>query len=104
MYFVLLASHTPDLCPTSNSKTRDLMLKIMPETPGIAEKSGVKLMAGPFVNREHTIVAIVDAEKPENVDRFLVESRLVHWNAVRILPSLTLEEGMKEIQAATPVF
>jgi uncharacterized protein with GYD domain len=80
------------------------MLKIMPEAPSIAEKSGVKLVAGPFVNREHTVVVIVESEKSENVDRFLVETRLGHWNSVRILPSLTMEEGMKEIQAATPVF
>ncbi len=104
MHFVLLVNHAPDSCPTSNSKTRDLMLKIITEAPRIAEKSGVKLVAGPFVNREHTIVVIVEAERSENVDRFLVETRLGHWNAVRILPSLTMEEGMKEVQAATPVF
>ncbi|EHR63196.1 hypothetical protein [Saccharomonospora cyanea] len=80
------------------------MLKIVPETPSIVEKSGVKFVSGLFINREHTIVVIVGAEKSENVDRFLVEARLVHWNAVRILPSLTLEEGVREIQAATPVF
>jgi len=104
MHFVLLATHTPDTCPTSNSKTREVMSRIAPEIPNIAEKAGVKFVAGPFVNREHTIVVIVDADTSENVDRFLVESRLAHWNSVRVLPSLTMEEGMKEIEAATPIF
>jgi uncharacterized protein with GYD domain len=104
MLFVLLATHTPDSCPTCNSKTKELLLKVVPEIPNIAEKAGVKFVAGPFVNREHTIVAIVEADKSENVDRFLVETRFGHWNSVRVLPSLTMEEGIKEIQAQTPIF
>lgn len=104
MHFVLLATHTPDTCPTSNSKMRDLLSKIAPEIPNIAAKAGVKIVAGPFVNREHTIVAIVDSDKADNVDRFLVETRLGQWNSVRILPSLTIEEGMQEMQTLTPIF
>lgn len=104
MHFVLLATHTPDSCPTCNSKTRELLLKIAPEMPSIAQKSGVRFVAGPFVNREHTVVLIAEADKSENVDRFLVESRIGHWNSVRILPSITLEEGIKEVQAQTPIF
>lgn len=104
MHFVLLATHTADSCPTCNSKTRELLLKIAPEIPGIAQRNGVKFVAGPFVNREHVVVLIAEADRSENVDRFLVETRIGHWNSVRILPSLTLEEGIKEVQAQTPVF
>jgi uncharacterized protein with GYD domain len=104
MHFVLLAVHTADVCPTSNSKTRELLVKIAPEIPNIAEKAGVRFVAGPFVNREHTTVVIVEADKAENVDNFLVETRLGHWNSVRILPSLPLEEGMKEFETHPPIY
>lgn len=104
MLYVLLATHSPDSCPTCNSKTRELLLKIAPQIQNIAQKSGVTFVAGPFVNREHTIVAVVEADKSENVDRFLVETRLGHWNSVRILPSLTMEEGISEVQGQTPIF
>ncbi len=104
MHFVLLASHTAEVCPTSNAKTRDLMLQIGPEVPNLAEKAGVNIVAGPFVNREHMVVLIVEADKSENVDSFLLESRLSHWNNVRVLPSLPIEEGMKEVQEGTPIF
>ena len=33
MHFVLLATHTADVCPLSNSKTRDLMLQTAPQMP-----------------------------------------------------------------------
>jgi uncharacterized protein with GYD domain len=104
MHFVLLASHTPDVCPTSNAKTKGLMLEVAPRVQSIAETAGVKIVAGPFVNREHMIVAVVDAGDSESVDRFLVETRLSHWNSVRVLPSLTMEEGMAEIRGQSAIF
>ena len=104
MRFVLLATHDPEVCPTANATTRDLMLKTAPDMPNLAQKAGVDIVAGPFVNREHTIVAVVRSDKAENVDRFLMEARLPRWNRVRVLPSLTLEEGITEIEAQTPIF
>jgi hypothetical protein len=46
VHFVLLGEHTAEVCPTSNAKTRDLMLEIGPEVPSIAEKAGVNIVAG----------------------------------------------------------
>jgi uncharacterized protein with GYD domain len=80
------------------------MLKLAPEVPAIAERTGVNIVAGPFVNREHTMVAVVESDRAENVDRFLVETRLHQWNQIRILPSLPIEEGMKDVQEGTPLF
>jgi hypothetical protein len=104
MHFVLLAVHSPEVCPTSNSTTRDLMVQTAPEIPGIAERAGVKIVAGPYVNREHMTVAVVEADTAEAVDQFLVDTRLHQWNSVRVLPSLPIEEGMKDVQEGTPLF
>jgi uncharacterized protein with GYD domain len=104
MHFVLLGVHSAEVCPTSNAKTRDLLLQVAPEIPGIAERTGVKIVAGPYVNREHTTVAVVEADKAEDVDRFLVETRLHQWNTMRILPSLPMAEGLKDVAEGTPLF
>jgi uncharacterized protein with GYD domain len=104
MHFVVLAEHTAEVCPTSNAKTMELMKELGPRVPGIAEKNGVNMVAGPFVNREHVIVAILEADTADAVDGFLVESRLAHWNTVRVLPSHPIQEGMEEIQSGTPLF
>jgi len=55
------------------------------------------MVAGPYVNREHTTVAIVESDRPEAVDTFLMQSRLPQWNRVRVIPSFPMEEGMKDI-------
>lgn len=80
------------------------MLKGGPEIPNLAKKLGVNLVAGPFVNREHIVVTIVESAKAEAVDQFISESGIAQWNSVRVLPSLTMEEGMKDISSSRPIF
>ena len=104
MHFVLLASHTPETCPTSNSKTREVLLKGAPEMPDLARRLGVKIIAGPLVNREHLVVLVAEAAKVEAIDQFISESGMAQWNSVRVLPSLTMEEGLKEVAAMKPIF
>jgi uncharacterized protein with GYD domain len=88
----------------SNATTKALMVEMAPQIPKVAEQAGVKLVAGPFVNREHTVVVIVEAGTSEDLDRFLVESRIAQWNTVRVLPSIPIEEGLKQVQASTSIF
>lgn len=104
MYFVILGEHGPDVCPTSNSKTRELLLEIAPQIPAIAEKNAVTMVSGPYVNREHLTVAVVEADRAEDLDRFLVESRLAQWNTVRVLPSLSMQDGLAELSEMPAVF
>ena len=104
MHFVVLASHSPEICPTSNAKTKALLLELGPQIPGIAQKHGVNIVAGPFVNREHTAVTIVETDRVDGLDDFIVDSRLSQWNQVRVLPSRSLQEGMTEIQEGASLF
>ncbi len=104
MHFVLLAEHSPQTCPTANAEVRALVLETGPSIPKVAELTGVKIVAGPFVNREHVSVVIVDTERVADLDRFLAESRLSQWNSVRVLPSQTLEDAMKEFDNQPALF
>jgi hypothetical protein len=104
MHFVLLGTHNADVCPLSNAKTRDLMIQTAPQMPNIAERNGVNMVAGPYVSDEHLVVTIVEADTAEKVHQFLSDSRLNQWNTVRVVPSVTVQEGMKEIQEGTPLF
>ena len=104
MHFVVVGTHSAEVCPLSNAKTKALLQEIGPQVFNIAEKTSVNIVAGPFVNREHTVVAIVETERPEALDSFLVETRLAQWNQIRIMPSLPMQEAMQELQEATTLF
>jgi hypothetical protein len=104
MHYVILGEHSAEVCPTSNAKTKALLLEIGPQIPKIAEQNGVKIVSGPFVNREHTTVLIVESDRAEDVDAFLVQTRLPQWNRMRVIPSLPMEEGMKDVVEGTSLF
>lgn len=104
MHYVLIASHTADICPTSNGRTRKLMQESAPDIPAIAEKTGVRIVAGPYVNREHITVAVVEAKTGEDLDAFIVGTRLPQWNSVRVLPSKPMDEGIREIEDSPVVY
>ena len=104
MHYVVLGAHSPEVCPTSNAKTRALLLEMAPLIPKIAEQNGVNIVAGPFVNREHTTVVIVETDQSEKLDDFLVQTRLHQWNRLRISPSLHLQEGIRDVEADNSLF
>jgi hypothetical protein len=104
MHFVVLGTHSPETCPLSNAKIKALLLDIGPQIPNLAKQHGVNIVAGPFVNREHMTVVIAETERAEDLDAFLEASRLHQWNQLHILPSFPMEEGMRDVQEATPVF
>lgn len=104
MHFVVLGTHSAEVCPTSNAKTKALLLEIGPQMTDIAEKHGVNIVAGPFANREHMLVMIVETDRAEALDSFVVEGRLAQWNQVRILPSVPIQNAMQELEEATMLF
>ncbi len=104
MHFVILAEHSAEVCPTSNAKTRAMLLDMGPKIPSIAEQSGVTLVSGPWVNREHMTVTIAEADRVESIDDFLVQSRLPQWNRVRVIPSQSIEEGMRQLTEMETLF
>jgi len=104
MHYVLLAEHAAQVCPTGNARTREAMMKGAGEIPNLAKKHNVKIVAGPYVNREHLIVLVAECDRSEQLDKFIFDSGLEQWNSVRILPSQTMEAGMKELATASVLF
>jgi len=79
-------------------------MEMGPQVSDLAEKHGVNIVAGPFANREHMLVVIVETDRAEALDSFVVESRLAQWNQVRILPSVPMQTAMQELQEAAMLF
>jgi hypothetical protein len=104
MHYVILAEHSAEVCPTANAKTKALMLEMGPQIPQVAEKNGVKIVSGPWVNHDHISVMVVEADRVESLETFLSQIRLSQWNTVRVLLSQSIDEGMKDVVEGTPLF
>ena len=101
--YVVRLSHPPDQCPTSNSKVRQMALKSMPDMPRLADKLGIKFLAGPLVlGAEHEALAVVEANSVETVHELVIQSGLVQWNAVRVSSAQSVQESMAELEKVPP--
>ena len=52
----------------------------------------------------HTTVVILETDRAENLDAFLVQSHLNQWDRLHIMPSIPIEEGMKDVAEGSSLF
>ena len=74
------------------------------DLPKLAQKLGVKFLAGPLVSAAHTSFAVVEAERVDAVRDLILQSGLIQWNSVEVVPSVTMEQATAEIEKLTPIY
>jgi len=104
MQFVIIADHSPESCPTSNSKIRELLAQSAREMPGLAARLDLKIVTINVLGPDHRIVAVVEADEIERVRSFAMESRLVQWNTVHVHASWTIEEALANASRLPALF
>jgi hypothetical protein len=102
--FAVIAEHPPDLCPTSNAQTRQLLKEGASQIPQLAEQLGVQIGTLRIFGPEHVILAVVDADHIDSVRSFALQSRLMQWNTVNIHATYSLEEAVALIDEVEAIF
>ncbi len=104
MQFVIVARHSPELCPTSNAKIRQLMKQGAKEIPEVAKKLGVKIITVNVYGPDHELLVVVEASGIEPVREFVTQSRLIQWNTTAIHATWTMEEALAKADALPAIF
>jgi hypothetical protein len=102
--FALVAEHPPELCPTSNAQTRQLLKEGAGQIPRLAEHLGVEIRALRIFGPEHIILAVVDSDDIEAVRSFALQSRLMQWNTVKINATYSIEEAVAMVDQVEALF
>jgi hypothetical protein len=102
--FAVIAEHPPDLCPTSNAQTRQMLKEGARQIPQLAEQLGLKIVTLRIFGPEHIILAVVDADDIDSVRNFALQSRLMQWNTVNIHATYSMEEALPLIDSVEPIF
>ncbi len=103
MQYVILGQHPPDLCPTSNAKTRQRVEHMLTQLDAAQKKHQVNVLSGHVLGMSHKMVVLTEAPSVEAVRDFAMETGLVQWNSVEIYPSWGLDEAMKHANALAPI-
>ena len=102
--FALIAEHPPDLCPTSNAQTRQILKEGANQIPQLAEQLGVHIGTLRIFGPDHIILAVVEADDIDSVRTFALQSRLMQWNTVKIHATYSLEEALVLIDEVEAIF
>ena len=102
--FAVIAEHPPDLCPTSNAQTRQMLKEGASQIPQLAEQLGVNIGTLRIFGPDHIILAVVEADDIDSVRDFALQSRLMQWNTVNIHATYSMEEALPLIDSVEPIF
>ena len=60
--FAVIAEHPPELCPTSNARTRQMLKEGAAQMPQLAERLGVDIITLRIFGPDHIVLAVVEAD------------------------------------------
>ena len=105
--YVLMANHSPDLCPSSNARVRARVLEALnPENQArITSSLGIETVFGPFhLDPSHRTVALLDAPSVEAVSQFVMETGIFQWNTVEVCAATPVQELMPRLLGMPVLF
>jgi hypothetical protein len=104
--YVILAEHTPDVCPSSNAKVRARAQEGMGQLlPKLAESAGVKFEVGPLhLDPGHRTISVVEAPNIETLSQLVYDVGLSQWNTVELCPVTPVAELMARVEDFPIVF
>jgi hypothetical protein len=102
--FAVIAEHPPDLCPTANAQTRQILKEGVNQIPHLAEQLGVNIGTLRIFGPDHIILAVVESDDIESVRNFALQSRLMQWNTVKIHATYSIEEAVAMIDEVEAIF
>jgi hypothetical protein len=102
--FAVVAKHPPELCPTSNAQTRQMLKEGATQIPELTEQLGLNIVTLRIFGPDHVILAVVEADDIDSVRNFALKSRLMQWNTVKIHATYSMEEAIPLIDELEPIF
>jgi hypothetical protein len=102
--FAVIAEHPPELCPTSNALTRQMLKQGATQLPNLAEQLGIDIVALRVFGPDHIALAVVEADDIEAVRELVLQSRLIQWNTTKIHATYSLEEAIAKAEGLETIF
>ena len=102
--FAVLAEHPPNLCPTSNAQTRQMLKEGADQIPQLAEDLAVNILTLRVFGPDHIILAVVESEDIDSVRDFALQSGLMQWNTIKIHATYSLDEALALVDKVEAIF
>jgi hypothetical protein len=104
--YVIVADHGPEICPTSNARSRARAQEGMGELlPKMAQEAKVTFQMGPLhLDPGHRTISVVEAPTIEAVTQLVFDVGLSQWNTVQVFPATPVGELMADMDRFPVLF
>jgi hypothetical protein len=102
--FAIIAEHPPELCPSSNARTREMLHQGAVQIPQLADQLGVDIVTLRIFGPDHILLVVVEANDIEVVRDFILHSRLIQWNTTKIHATYSIEEAIAKTDLLETIF
>jgi hypothetical protein len=102
--FAIIAEHPPELCPSSNAQTREMLHQGAGQIPQLADQLGVDIVTLRIFGPDHILLVVVEANDIEVVRDFILHSRLIQWNTTKIHATYSIEEAIAKTDLLETIF
>jgi hypothetical protein len=104
--YVILADHSPDICPLSNGRSRARAIQgLGQDLPTRAADAGITFLTGPLhLDPGHRSVSVVEAPSIEAVTELVYATGLAQWNNVEVCPTTPVADLMGRLEEFPIVF
>ncbi|HEX8854789.1 MAG TPA: hypothetical protein VF752_04245 [Thermoleophilaceae bacterium] len=102
--FAVIAEHPPQLCPTSNAVTKQMLKEGAGQIPQLAEQLGINIVTLRVFGPDHILLGVLDADNIDAVRDFVFQSRLIQWNTTRIHATYSMEEAVAMVDEVETIF
>jgi hypothetical protein len=102
--FAIIAEHPPELCPSSNAQTREMLHQGAAQIPKLADQLDVDIVTLRIFGPDHILLVVVEANDIEVVRDFILHSRLIQWNTTKIHATYSIEEAIAKTDLLETIF
>ena len=98
MLVMVVSTHSTEACPMVNPKSAEVMISAAQRMNDTAKTLGIKILGAWNDMPAHTTFMLVDAPKPEALNKMAMDLHFIDWTTSISHPVVTMEESIAILQ------
>ncbi|QLH10596.1 hypothetical protein DSQ20_03135 [Nitrosarchaeum sp. AC2] len=101
MLFGVFATHSPELCPLNNEKSKKIFLKIKSNMDKEIKKYNISKIVEFYMSvLEHEWIIVIDAVHAHDIEKLCIDVGISSMSTVKIVPMNLYSDTIKKLEAS----
>jgi hypothetical protein len=101
MLFGVFATHSPELCPLNNEKSKKIFLKLKSNMDKEIKKYNISRIVEFYMSvLEHEWIIVIDAVHAHDIEKLCIDVGISSMSTVKIVPMNLYSDTIKKLEAS----